>query len=148
MKIRPFTESDRPAALALAPRLMENVNPWSDQSTGPVDTVEWMLDQQTNDTPMAVFVAEDDEGFAGMVKVFEKGHMAGEREAYVDGLAVEERVARQGLGTELMEVCEDWARKRGHKWVHIETPASNQVARDFYGAIGYGEEVVKLSKEI
>lgn len=148
MKIRPFEESDRAAALALAPRLMENVNPWSDQSTGPVDTVEWMLDQQADDTPTAVFVAEDEEGFAGMVKVFEKGRLEGQREAYVDGLAVEERVARKGLGSELMKACEEWAAKRGHKWVHIETPASNQVARDFYGAIGYGEQVVKLSKEI
>lgn len=147
MNIRPFEERDREACLQLAPRLMENVNPFDDGGSGPIDTVEWMLEaQQTNQTPTAVFVAEDDEGIAGMVKVFMKGEFVGQKEAYVDGLAVTERVARQGVGTELMKACEKWAAGRGHKWIHIETPASNQSARDFYGKIGYKEEVVKLSK--
>ena len=126
---------------------MENVNPFHDDGSGPFDTVEWMLEaERAEQTPQAVYVAEDEQGVAGMVKVFMKGQMKGQKEAYVDGLAVDERVARQGVGTELMKACEEWAAGRGHKWIHIETPASNQAARDFYGAIGYGEEVVKLSK--
>lgn len=148
MNIRPYEDSDYDAAKALAPRLVENVNPWDDNDSGPVDTVEWMLSQTTSDEPQQIFVAEDDQGLAGMARVFAKGHLAGQREAYVDGLAVQERAARQGLGTKLMDTCEEWARGRGHKWMHIETPASNQQARDFYTAIGYGEEVVKLSKEL
>lgn len=149
MNIRPFEERDREACHQLAPRLLENVNPFDDSGSGPFDTVEWMLAaEETQQTPQAVFVAEDDEGVAGMVKVFMKGQMKGQKEAYVDGLAVNERIAHQGVGTALMKACEDWARGRGHKWLHIETPASNTAAREFYAAIGYGEEVVKLSKEI
>lgn len=150
MNIRPFEERDRAACEKLAPRLMENVNPFHDEGTGPFDTVEWMLaaEEAANQTPTAVYVAEDDQGVAGMVKVFMKGQMVGQKEAYVDGLVVDERVAREGVGTKLMDACEDWARGRGHKWIHIETPASNQTARDFYAAIGYGEQVVKLSKEL
>lgn len=149
MNIRPFEERDREACVQLAPRLLENVNPFQDEGSEPIDTVEWMLEHQQTQPgqgAQAVFVAEDDEGIAGMVKVFMKGQLVGQREAYVDGLAVQERVSRQGVGSELMKACEEWARGRGHKWLHIETPASNQVARDFYAAIGYGEEVVKLSK--
>lgn len=149
MNIRPFEERDREACLQLAPRLMENVNPFHDDGSGPIDTVEWMLEaQQAQQTPQAVFVAEDEQGIAGMVKVFMKGQLVGQKEAYVDGLAVQERVARQGVGTELMKACEEWAEARGHKWIHIETPAKNKLARDFYSAIGYGEEVVKMSKGI
>ena len=43
MNIRPFEERDREACLQLAPRLMENVNPFTDDGSGPFDTVEWML---------------------------------------------------------------------------------------------------------
>ena len=147
MNIRPFEERDREACQQLAPRLMENVNPFHDESSAPFDTVAWMLEaEDSQKTPTAVFVAEDEQGVAGMVKVFMKGQTIGQKEAYVDGLAVNERVARQGVGTKLMEACEEWARGRGHNWIHIETPAKNQLARDFYGAIGYSEEVVKLSK--
>ncbi|MEO6956821.1 MAG: GNAT family N-acetyltransferase [Antricoccus sp.] len=151
MQIRPYEQRDREAALKLAPRLVAGIAPWRDEHAARasyVDTVAWSIDHSDGDQEMAVFVAEDDDGLAGIVTVMEKGHFTGQKDAYVEGLAVGERRSRSGVGTELMSAAEGWGRKRGHTRLLIETGAANKVAREFYGAIGYEEEEVKLSKAL
>lgn len=150
MQIRRYEDRDREPALALAPRLVEGIAPWRDEQAARasyIDTVAWSIDHGGDDD-IAVFVAEDDEGFAGIVTVKEKGHFTGQKDAYVEGLAVQERVSRTGLGTKLMEACEEWGRRRGHRRLLLKTGAGNKVAREFYAAIGYEEEEIKLSKAL
>lgn len=150
MEIRPYEQRDREAALEFAPRLVAGMAPWRDESAARaryVDTVSWTLDH-VGDTDQAVFVAEDEEGLAGVVTVKARGHFTGQSDAWVEGLVVAERVARGGVGTDLMRACEQWGHQRGYKRLLIETGAGNKVAREFYGALGYEEEEVRLSKAI
>ena len=98
MRIRSYKDSDREPALALAPRLVEGIAPWRDERAARasyIDTVAWSIDHGSDDD-IAVFVAEDDEGFAGIVTVMERGHFTGQKDAYVD-------VLREGMAIDSLQ---------------------------------------------
>jgi GNAT superfamily N-acetyltransferase len=95
-----------------------------------------------------LLVAVDDIGVAGFVSGSEWTHFAGEVDAFVGELAVHPRAVRSGVGRALMEAVEDWARLRGHRRLTLETGAANTTAREFYEALAYEYEDVRLSKEL
>jgi ribosomal protein S18 acetylase RimI-like enzyme len=93
-----------------------------------------------------VFVAVDDQGaVVGFVSVGSRPHWSGETDAYVEELAVIERVERRGVGSALMDAAEEWSRRHGFSRLTLETGAANEVARGFYRSRGYRDEDVRLS---
>jgi ribosomal-protein-alanine N-acetyltransferase len=63
----------------------------------------------------------------------------GDEAAHLNLLAVEPRFRRGGLGRRMVRWLEDSAMVAGTFEINLEVRASNQVARRFYGAIGYSE---------
>jgi GNAT superfamily N-acetyltransferase len=150
VEIREYRDDDRPAALMLAPRLLEGVAPWRDRDAVLRAVKEWVresIDAASNDGH-AVFVAEDDNGLAGLVTVATRPHFAGDIDAYVGELIVDARSSRSGIGTALMQAAENWARARGLRRLTLDTGAANSVARRFYARLGYLEEDVRLSRQL
>ncbi len=146
--VRPFTEADRDAVLALADRLTVGAAPWLDHDMFLSAAQDWLAGSMDGVGPdSAVFVAvAPSEDCIGVVSVTRHRHFTGEDYAYIGELAVAAPHEGHGVGRALVAAAEHWARERGYRLVALETGAGNQRARGFYARQGYGEESVRLVK--
>ncbi len=146
--VRPFTEADRAAVLALAERLTEGVAPWLEHDAVLTAARDWLagsMDGVGPDSSVFVAVTVTDD-CVGVVSVTRHRHFTGEDYAYIGELAVAAHQEGRGVGRALVAAAEHWARERGYRMVALETGAENQRARCFYARQGYGEESVRLVK--
>ncbi|MBM2613971.1 GNAT family N-acetyltransferase [Actinoplanes sp. LDG1-06] len=142
--VRDYREADRPAVMALAPRLTAGVAPWRDPAAVRLAVLGWV--EAAIDHTLLVAVRGD--LVVGLVSVAERRHFAGELDAYVGELVVDAGHEGQGVGSLLMRAAEDWGRRRGLGRLVLETGAANRRARAFYDRLGYVEEDVRLSKPL
>lgn len=149
VQVRTYVKGDFDACMVLASRLTEGTAPWRD--TGRLaEVVSGWVSESLNSLPSsdaAAFVAEA-EDVVGFVTVARAGHFSGQTDAYVGELAVAEYRSGQGIGSALMLAAEQWGREQGLERIILETGARNTAARDFYTAIGYQYEEVKLSRAL
>jgi ribosomal protein S18 acetylase RimI-like enzyme len=150
MIVRSYEPRDRERVLALAERLREGVAPWRDATAVGAAVERWVRDAVDSDAtePRAVFVAEEDGDVVGFVTTSTRRHFAGELDAYVGELVVDRRAEGRGIGRMLMDAAERWGRELGLAHISLDTGAANAHARAFYGALGYEEEDVKLTKPL
>jgi ribosomal protein S18 acetylase RimI-like enzyme len=64
------------------------------------------------------------------------------RLAQLHGLAVHPERLRRGIASQLVAEAERFARTHGARGIQVDTPVTNQRARDFYRANGYVEDYV------
>lgn len=83
--------------------------------------------------PARTWVAEDEGSIVGFVVANREPVRVG----HIITIDVLEGSRRQGTGTGLMEVAEDWARKAGLQLIYLETAEENLAAHCFYEARGY-----------
>ena len=99
-----------------------------------------------------MFVAEDENGapvgwavaaeFQGEVFVVPE-----ERDyAYIFELFVVEAMRGEGAGRALISACEDWARAKNLKTIHIGVLAGNARAAKIYREAGYSDYAIELRK--
>ncbi|TCC22131.1 GNAT family N-acetyltransferase [Kribbella speibonae] len=150
MHLRRYEEADRPAVLALAPRLTEGVAPWRSSEKVMKAVTEWVADalERSGDPASFVYVAEDDDGIAGFVSGQQRTHWSGDPELYVGELVVAPAYEGRGVGRALMDAVTAHARRCGLSTISLETGAANANARAFYGRLGFAEEDVKLTKTL
>lgn len=67
---------------------------------------------------------------------------------YVTVLATTEAAEGKGVAAALMRAVEDWARGKGFRLLGLDVFANNHRARAFYNRMGYGEDSLRLTKEI
>jgi GNAT superfamily N-acetyltransferase len=102
--------------------------------------------------PHAVFIAQARDGAAlGWAVVLEQENNvyvvnAERRMAYVQELYLVEAARGIGAGRALLGACEDWARGRGLKVMHIGVLPGNTRAHDVYRAAGFRDHAVDLRK--
>ncbi len=148
VRVRPYTPNDRPFVLGLAPRLTVGIPAWRDARLMRATAERW-IDQSIARRGEAaeVFVAEDDESAPlGFASVADEVHFTGVTQAYIGELVVREEAEGHGVGTALVDACEAWARRRGHRWLALATGAANARALAFYRRRGFSDEDVKLVK--
>ena len=148
LQVRPYLPVDREFVLSLAPRLAIGIQPWRDLGLW-LNTVEnWLtksIDQHSQKT--MVLVAEGEHGErVGFATVSHSTHFTGQRQAYIGELAVSESFEGHGVGTTLLEACEQWAREQGHTLLTLTTGAANTRALVFYRQHGFRDEDVTLTK--
>ena len=148
MQVRRYQEADRPAVLALAPRLTEGVAPWRPPEGVLAAVTSWVVDalDRSSEPDHFVFVATAGEGVAGFVSGEHRAHWSGDREVYVGELVVAPQYEGRGVGRALMDAVTDHARQHGMTTITLDTGAANTKARAFYARLGFGEEDVKLTK--
>ncbi len=66
----------------------------------------------------------------------------------VSDLMVVPRFRQQGLGRQLLEAAESYARARGVKWLRIGVLAGNQGADRLYSSMGYSRLYVEREKDL
>ena len=148
LRVRPYVPDDRASVLSLAPRLAIGMQPWRDLALW-LSTVEVWLTESINqhNQKAMVFISEDEKGerlvFA---TVSHSTHFTGKRQAYIGELATPEAVEGRGVGTALLEACEQWAREQGYKLLTVSTGAANTRAVSFYHLLGFRDEDVTLTK--
>lgn len=67
---------------------------------------------------------------------------------YVSIIAVAGNAAGQGIGKQLMEAAEEWAREQTYPSLLLDVFASNETARRFYQRQRFGEDSVRLRKTL
>jgi GNAT superfamily N-acetyltransferase len=144
--IRPVTPDDVPAVVGLAPRLTIGVAPWRDVEAVSAAVRRWVENSARPEACGAAFVCVAAGDVIGFVSVSSTEHFAGEPDAYIGELMVDDRFERRGVGRLLVDAAERWARGAGYRCITLHTGAANDRARSFYGQLGYIEEDVKLTK--
>lgn len=109
--------------------------------------------QRCRDCLGTVLVADVDGQIAGYVTVLARVSSdeigAGDHEfGLVTDIVVLERYRKTGLGRELLESAEAYARANGVKWLRIGALDSNQRARAMYESMGFSGLYVELEKNL
>lgn len=152
MPIRPAISTDLPFIHSLAPRLA-GVADLSWRSPEEVMRFQRSFMQETLEVPKpgaVTLVAVDDAGerlgfvhAEPMLDIF-----TDQIAAYIPLLAVTEASQGQGTAKALMAAVEEWAKGQGYASLSLDVFASNARGRAFYAGIGYGEETLRLVKDI
>lgn len=152
MPIRPAIAADLPFIHDLAPRLAGVADlPW--RSAEEVMRFQRSFMHETLEAPKpgaVTLVAEDEAGtFLGFVHVEPMLDIFTDRiAAYIPLLAVSDAAEGQGVAGALMAAVEDWAKRQGYASLSLDVFASNARGRAFYARLGYGEETLRLVKDI
>ncbi len=118
MVIRPFTEGDIEAAVALESACQPK--PW----TAGVFSTEL-------DAPDRVYLVADDKGLVGF-----GGLMIIGDEAHVSNLLVDPALRGQGIGRQILTSLLDRAIQGGARHLTLEVRVGNQAARGLYASVG------------
>ena len=146
--VRPYVPNDRAFVLSLAPRLAIGKQPWRDVERW-VNTVEEWLTESINqhNQKTVVLIAENERGEPlGFATVSHNTHFTGQPQAYIGELATGETSEGRGVGSALVEACEQWAREQGYKIITLTTGAGNTRALRFYDRLGFQKEDITLTK--
>jgi GNAT superfamily N-acetyltransferase len=93
----------------------------------------------------ALFVAQLASGeIAGWIGVFIYRSVEADARAEISGLVVDERVRSQGIGPQLLQRVEEWARERGCTAVGLRSNVIRDRAHAFYERLGF--EHIKTQK--
>ncbi|WP_374380424.1 N-acetyltransferase family protein [Dongia sp.] len=65
---------------------------------------------------------------------------------YLSIIAVTESASGQGIGRQLMQAAEAWAREQGYPSLLLDVFASNETARTFYEKAGFIEDSIRLRR--
>ncbi len=147
-QIRLFDEADRLAIEALSARLLIGMAHWRDPDACLVAIHNWLeASMDRDESEGTLLVARNLDGdIAGFISIELSTHFSGEPQATIGELVVDEDVEGQGIGRQLVEAAEQWARMRQLSFLTLVTGAANQSARGFYRQLGFLEEEVRLTK--
>jgi aminoglycoside 6'-N-acetyltransferase I len=145
-RIRPLVENDLSEWLRLRKLL------W-DQSTADEHKGE-MVQIIENSDSQYVSVADLGEGrLAGFLEASIRPHAEDcdtENVGYLEGWFVDEEFRRQGIGREMVESAERWARQKGCREMASDAEINNTTSQQAHSRLGYAEtsRLVHLRKEL
>jgi ribosomal protein S18 acetylase RimI-like enzyme len=146
--IRQATPSDRAFVLNLASRLVDGFDAPSHRTKaelieGDRRALEaWFNDPARDDE--ALLVADVDGQPVGCAYLVTLVDYFNERpHAHLSVLAVEKAAEGQGVGSALLEACEQWARSQGSDRLTLSALVTNTRARGLYERRGFGGEYIR-----
>jgi GNAT superfamily N-acetyltransferase len=87
-----------------------------------------------------IAVAATGDRLVGWVHVEQRFSLEGGDRAEIMGLVVDSSARRRGLGRELVDVAENWARVQGVSAVTVRSNTARELSHPFYEALGYSRE--------
>ena len=156
--IRPAATSDRTFVLSLAARLVDGFDVPSHRTPaelieGDRRALEAWFDQLPDDSrgeahsaqaDEAMLIAELDGKPAGVAFLVTLVDYFNERpHAHLSVLAVEKSAEGKGVGSALLDACEQWARRRGSDRLTLSALVTNSRARALYERRGFNGEYVR-----
>ncbi|MCC7147106.1 MAG: GNAT family acetyltransferase [Phycisphaeraceae bacterium] len=135
LHIRPYQASDQAAVVTLWERC-DLLRPWNDPKRD--------IAIKTGHSPELLWVGIWQGQLVATVMVGFEGHRG-----WINYLAVEPAVQRQGLGRRMMREAEDRLRALGCPKINLQVRTTNQGVVAFYEAIGFrADDVVSLGKRL
>jgi predicted N-acetyltransferase YhbS len=128
VQIRPIEAEDAEAAAALCTQLGYPTE---------APAVLTRMRQIAGDANRAVLVACADGALVGWIDLSVEYHLQSEPAALIGGLVVSEAVRNLGIGGQLCEAGEAWARERGVERMRVRSNAIRERAHAFYLRDGY-----------
>ncbi|GAC1579996.1 MAG: hypothetical protein NVS3B7_14350 [Candidatus Elarobacter sp.] len=139
MIVREAREADEAFVVGLVPRFTEHGLAGGHTRDEVIEGTSRVLREALRDATSddVVLVAEDDAGerIGFAYAVTHRDFFTGERYAHVSEIAVARSGA--GVGGELMDAIEGWARERGFRMVSLNVVDENTAAQRFYDRRGY-----------
>lgn len=148
LRVRPLVSDDRAFVLSLAPRLAIGKQPWRDRNLWLATVEEWLVESiQQHGQKTMVWIAENEDGErVGFATVSHSTHFTGQPQAFIGELATVESAEGHGVGSVLVNACEQWARQQGYTILTLSTGAANSRALQFYKHLGFQDEDITLTK--
>jgi GNAT superfamily N-acetyltransferase len=87
-----------------------------------------------------IAVADKGDRLLGWVHVEHRFSLEGGDRAELMGLVTDSSARRRGLGRELVDVAESWARARGLSAVTVRSNVARELSHPFYETLGYLRE--------
>jgi GNAT superfamily N-acetyltransferase len=146
--IRNATRDDRGFVLALASRLVDGFDAPSHRTKpelieGDRRALEAWFDNPPKDDE-ALLIAELDAKPAGVAFLVTLVDYFNERpHAHLSVLAVEKSAEGKGVGSALLDACEQWARSRGSDRLTLSALVTNSRARALYERRGFAGEYIR-----
>jgi GNAT superfamily N-acetyltransferase len=126
--IREIIPDDAPAAAELSGQLGYPVSP---------DTLKTRVEFLANQPDHVIYVACIAEQVVGWIDVCITHHLAADPRAEIAGLVVSSEVRSQGIGRQLVEKAEQWARDHGLTTMLVRSRSTREAAHRFYLREGY-----------
>ncbi len=101
------------------------------------ETLRTRIGFLTSQPDHVIYVATDAERVMGWIDVSITHHLAAEPRAEIAGLVVSSEVRSQGVGRQLVERAEQWARGRGLTTMLVRSRSTRESAHRFYLREGY-----------
>jgi GNAT superfamily N-acetyltransferase len=148
IRVRSYSPDDYDFVLGLAPRLAIGMQPWRNLEIWLKTVEEWLTESiRQHHQKTKVLIAEDERGERlGFATVSHDKHFTGQPQAYIGELVTGQTVEGRGVGTALVEACENWAREQGYNLLTVSTGAGNARALRFYKHLDFHDEDVTLTK--
>ena len=146
--IRPAVASDRSFVLNLASRLVDGFDAPRHRTKpelieGDRRALEAWFDNPSKEGE-AMLIAELDGQPAGVAYLVTLIDYFIERpHAHLSVLAVEKQAEGKGVGSALLEACQQWARSRGSDRLTLSALVTNNRARALYERKGFGGEYIR-----
>lgn len=149
--IRDALKADHDFMLSLSPSLAEVAKlSWHAQQTVQQMQNSYMLEMLNSaPTPNVTLIAELNGISIGFIHVCSHtDDISNEKCASVTLLAVSPNVRKMGVGQQLMQSAEVWAKKQGYRLLHLEVFANNSNAQQFYQNLGFEPEMLSMIKPL
>jgi len=106
--------------------------------------------RENQDFATLAFVARADDGtLAGFVWVArDQNDFTGQLQASLLNQYVAEAYRDRGLGRQLLETAEEWARRQGLPWISLSIGARNTLGQKLYESLGYQVETLRMAKQL
>lgn len=129
MRVRSMVEGDAGAVAALSGQL---------GYPAAADRIASRFRVLVEDPDSTILVAEmSDRALGGWIHVSGRRSLETDPLAEIAGLVVEAARRRQGIGRQLVDAAEAWARGRGYVRMRVRSNVARDAAHDFYSGLGF-----------
>jgi ribosomal protein S18 acetylase RimI-like enzyme len=152
LEIRPYQSQDRAALLQLIVELQAHEYAIDPARTEPtLDYAEKyfaLLWKEIEENQGILWVATWNHAACGFISGIVDEAVSRPHYFYVNDLAVSPAYRGQGIGTQLMNAVEDYARAQGFKRLDVGVLVGNDGAYALYKRLGFRDYVVELTKDL
>lgn len=151
-RLRPATDEDRLAVLALAERVADFDPPsWrTRQEIGQADfpELEAYFREMPNGSDLTIAFSDDAVAAGIVLTRLEEDFFTGAITAHLSVIAVAKDCVGKGLGSQLLRHSEEWAKSRGAKVLTLHVFDRNERAKGLYEARGFVPEMLRYRKAL
>jgi GNAT superfamily N-acetyltransferase len=157
IEIKPFSQTDSEAFLSLARELQGYETQFYDLMKPADEIGPWYLDlvkEYAQKEDGTILVAWEEDRIVGYASIFTavvedgKGDEIAYTYAHIGDLVVTAAARGRGIARQLLDACEEYARRAGRTELRIKVLAENKRAHDVYREFGFDDLHIDMRKKL